>query len=145
MKPFLFCLVLATVAFSSCKKKDPFVKEDPVTLMTKKSWKPSSIDRNASINPQGNFTYYAIPDCETDDTYQFTEDSKLSLDRGQKKCQPAEVSPELTSYILDLPNGKITVRNVTYILLEIAPNQLKYYLPTAPGSEYSAIVYMFQH
>lgn len=143
-KPILFLALLA-LSLSSCKKDDnDDIAIDGLTLLKTGTWKPSSVDLNTTTNPIGKNTYYARPDCESDDSYSFKDNSQLSIDRGQKKCSDMEKSPDAVTYTLDLNLQRISINNVTYNLTEISKNQLKFYKPTQT-TDGNNIVYVFQH
>lgn len=142
MKEFYIYFILIILAFASCKKTN--TTTDQSYLLTHKSWKPALTDKNTSTNPEGTANvYHATLNCERDDSYSFED--KLTINRGDDKCNSSEISPDVSDYTVDFTARKIAIKGITYDLAEVSATQLKYYAPVPTATGYNYIIYLFEH
>lgn len=132
-----FFLILL-FAFSACKE------ENVLSInINHKAWNPVLIDKNSSSNPTGQILYYAVLDCEKDDSYRFGTDGKLTINRGTNKCNNAELSTEVVNYTYNSSNKELIIKGIKYVVADESVVQLKYYtaIPNASGIQY--LIYLF--
>lgn len=121
----VFLFIFISSFFLSCKKGN-----SEVNLLTYKTWKHSTTDKNPSNNPSpGNAIYIPFWDCEMNDVYTFN-DTKLTINRGDDNCNVNGPALNVCDYSIDLPNQRITINGDSYKLIELSENQLKYYFST---------------
>ncbi len=144
---YLALVVLIGLTLSSCKKDS---KSSFNTLLSK-TWKRALADKNPSTNPaspsgtiNSSIVYYAVQDCEKDDTFKFDTDGRLIFKRNIEKCDPMEQSDEVQSYTIDRVKKELTINGVKYILAEESKDQIKYYalLPSYNDPRY--LVFLLQ-
>jgi hypothetical protein len=133
-------LALSLLAFSSCKKS----VENPIDILTSKTWKKGIIDKNPSTNPSGTVLYSAVRDCENDDTFQFGSDGNLIVNRGADKCDPNELVTVSEPYTLNRKENELIIKGVRFTLAEESSTQIKYYAQPGPGSGYQYVIFLLQ-
>ncbi len=140
----LSLLILLFVAFASCKKDDD---KASVTL-TSKTWKRAMVDKNMSTNPvtnpAGNVLYYAPQDFEKDDTFKFSDDGKLTINRGTLKASNDQPQTEVQSYSFVSATQQLTINGEKYTLVEQNKTQLKYYTLLPPVSGFRYLIFIFE-
>ena len=133
-----FVIVLLFV-FSACKE------ENEVSInITSKAWNLALTDKNSSSNPSGQIFYYAVLDCEKDDSYSFGTDGKLTINRGTIKCNNAELSTEIVNYTYSSTTKELIIKGVKYIVVDESAVQLKYYTVIPSNAGQSNLVYLFE-
>ena len=91
---------------SACKKDS----SDPKDLLVSKTWRPSLKDKNQDTNPATDeILYYAVQECEKDDTYRFQTNGKLVKVYGGQKCVDDQPVSETLDYSMDVQSGYISV------------------------------------
>lgn len=136
----LLLIFMGALAFTGCKKKDH------KNILTSKTWKRGMTDKNPATNPDGNVLYYAVQDCDKDDTFKFGTNGQLMLNRGEDKCDPDEVETEVLSYTIDRSAKKITIDGMKYDLLEESNNQIKLalFIPYSTGYQNRTFIFLLQ-
>jgi hypothetical protein len=136
----LLTALLFVIAFSNCSRD----KESQLNTLTSKTWRRALTDLNPTTNPQGQIIYYAVLNCEKDDTFKFNEDGSLIIDRNDNKCAQDELQIENQSYSLNRQTKELIIDGTTYILAEESNKQIKYYtvLPTTNGFQY--LIFLLQ-
>jgi hypothetical protein len=136
----LLTALLFVIAFSNCSRD----KESQLNTLTSKTWRRALTDLNPTTNPQGQIIYYAVLNCEKDDTFKFNEDGSLIIDRYDNKCAQDEFQIENQSYSLNRQTKELIIDGTTYILAEESNKQIKYYtvLPTTNGFQY--LIFLLQ-
>jgi hypothetical protein len=136
----IVCLILILfTTISSCKEDNTaFVS------ITSKVWAPALTDKNSSSNPSGQILYYAVLDCEKDDSYRFGTDGKLTINRGTNKCNNAELSTEIVNYTYNSSTKELIIKGIKYTVADESAVQLKYYtaIPNATGIQY--LIFLFE-
>ncbi|WP_345210474.1 hypothetical protein [Mucilaginibacter gynuensis] len=138
-------LVIAVMLMFTLGCKKDKADKDPMTLLTSKNWTPTDRDEDNSTNPADGTSYYAVHNCEKDDTYTFNKDLKLSINGGDSPCQLNEVNPQVSDYNVDFAAKKITIKGTTYTIAAITATQLKIYITLPPTSIVRHNVYVFHH
>jgi hypothetical protein len=142
IKRYIYLMVTFILLVLSCKKKDD---PSPVVTITSKSWKWATVDKNSLTNPQqGNVLYYSPNNCERDDSFQFSSNNQLLLNRGLTKCDPNEPPNEAKTYSLNRTTNELIIDGIKYFLVEESPNQLKYYRNIPAGSGFNYLVYILE-
>jgi hypothetical protein len=136
----LLTAVLFTIAFSNCSKE----KEKKTNTLTSKTWKRAWTDMNPTTNPQEPFLYYAVQNCEKDDTFTFNGDGSLIIDRNDVRCDQNELRVENQSYSINRQTKELVIGGTTYTLAEESNKQIKYYtvIPTPSGFQY--LIFLLQ-
>ena len=136
----ILIVTLFVFGASSCKKQTA----DSQETLTSKSWKRALNDLNPSTNPQGPVLYYAVRNCEKDDTFTFGSSGKLVIDRSNDKCDPNESQTENQSYTLNRQTKALVINGTTFTLAEESNTQIKYYavVPMPGGFQY--LVFLLQ-
>jgi hypothetical protein len=136
----LLTALLFVIAFSNCSRD----KESQLNTLTSKTWRRALTDLNPTTNPQGQIIYYAVLNCEKDDTFKFNEHGSLIIDRNDNKCAQDELQIENQSYSLNRQTKELIIDGTTYILAEESNKQIKYYtvLPTTNGFQY--LIFLLQ-
>ena len=136
----LIATLLFTIAFLSCSKD----KDDQINTLTSKTWKRGKTDLNPTTNPQGPILYYAVLNCEADDTFKFNGDGSLTINRNNDKCNQDELQNENQSYSLNRPGKELIVNGTTYTLAEESNNQIKYYAVIPTTSGFQSLIFLLQ-
>ena len=136
----LLITVLVTIALSSCTREN----DDQKNILMSKTWKRAKADLNPATNPRGPILYYAVQNCETDDTFIFNEDGTLTINRNNDKCSQNEVQNESQSYSLNRQSKVLIIDGTTYTLAEESNQQIKYYavVPATNGFQY--LIFLLQ-
>ena len=133
-KELLPFIITAVFLFTNCKKDNSSSSD----ILISKSWKRALIDKNPSTNPSNNVVYYAVQNCEKDDTFKFNSDGKLLLNRNTNKCDQSETQNITQSYTINKEKKELVIDGTIYILAEETSSQIKYYsvMPSATGFQY---------
>ncbi|TKB96203.1 hypothetical protein [Pedobacter cryophilus] len=131
-------LILFTT-ISSCKEDNA-----ASVSINHKVWAPALIDKNSSSNPSGQILYYAVLDCEKDDSYRFGTDGKLTINRGTNKCNNAELSTEVVNYTYNLSNKELIIKGVKYTVADESAVQLKYYTAIPNATGFQSLIFLFE-
>ena len=125
---------------ANCSRK----KENQTNNLTSKTWKRAWTDMNPTTNPQGPIQYYAVLNCEKDDTFKFNTDGSLIIDRKDDKCDQNEIRIENLPYSLNQQSKELIIGNTRYTLVEESDKQIKYYavVPTTNGFQY--LIFLLQ-
>jgi hypothetical protein len=134
----LVTVLLLTFVFSSCKK------DGNSSILSSGTWTRALNDKNRATNPSGRILYYAVRNCEKDDTYKFTLDGKLLINRNADKCDPDELQNETQSYSLNRATKEFIINGYKFTLAEESGRQIKYYAPLNSGTGYDYIVFLLQ-
>ncbi len=118
---FITALTLVCTFIFGCKKD----KEEPIGILTSKTWKRTTVDKNPSTNPLGYFLYAPIIDCNGDDIYKFSPDGTYTLDPGGNRCGDEEI--RVDKY--DAVNKEIYINGNKFQICEISRNQIKFLAP----------------
>jgi hypothetical protein len=132
-----FVLILL-FAFSACKKQN----EVGVNI-TSKAWNPALTDKNSSSNPSRQILYYAVLECEKDDSYSFGTDGKLTINRGTIKCNNAELSTEIVNYTYHSSTKELIIKGVKYTVADESALQLKYYTAIPNATGFQSLIFLF--
>jgi hypothetical protein len=144
---YLALVVLIGLTLCSCKKDS---KSSSNTLVSK-TWKRALVDKNPATNPaspsgtiNSSIVYYAVEDCEKDDTFKFDTDGNLTFKRNAEKCDPMEQSEEVQSYTIDRVKKELTINGVKYNLAEESKDQIKYYALLPSNNDPRFLVFLLQ-
>ena len=132
---FLFALV------SSCKKDE---NEEMIDIITSKAWKFGLTDLNTHTNPSGDNTYYAVLECEKDDTFTFKTDGTVVRVFGAKKCDGDTGTSKTLNYSFNKETKELAIDGVKYTVVEENKSQLKYVLVTPQASGVGNKIYLLQ-
>ena len=134
--PWVFILLITFLI--SCDKEN----NKPKSYLQSKSWKLAMVDKNASTNPQENVLYYAVRNCQKDDTHQFGATGSLTINQGTSKCDSNEDPTKTVPYTYDKASKELVIDGIKYTLAEESATQLKYYtlIPTTTG--FTNLVYL---
>lgn len=136
----LFAIFHATLILTGCKKKTE-IEVDKKKYLTSKSWKIAQVDKNASTNPKGKIVYY--PGTCTEETYQFKENGVLNiLIQDPNSCFLNK--PDDVAGTYNLVGKELNYGGRTYKILEISPNQIKFYVAVPSSLDYDAVVYLLE-
>lgn len=136
----LIVILFVSITFSNCRKD----KQDPPQTLTSKIWKRGLTDINPSTNPHGKVIYYAVKNCEKDDTFKFGTNGKLILNRNEDKCDPDKSQIASKSYVIDRAAKKLVINGTEYTLAEVSKNQIKYYSAIPAGTGYEYLIFLLQ-
>lgn len=128
------------LAFANCKKN----ADQPATWLTSKIWKRALIDKDPSTNPQGANIYYAVQNCEKDDTFKFGTDGNLAINRGAQKCELNEQQNETQTYSVDRAKKELIINGVKFTLTEETTEQIKYYATVPFATGYQQLIFLLQ-
>lgn len=142
LRPFIFLLLTPVIFTLPACKKD--TGNPPKNILSSKTWKRGLTDKNPSTNPPGKIIYYAVKDCEKDDTFKFDPDGELTLNRNNSQCNPDEQKVALLTYALQEETKKLTIDGTDYILLEESKNQVKYGAALSSGTGNEYLVFLLQ-
>jgi hypothetical protein len=136
----LSILLFAFFTLTNCKKENTSSSE----ILTAKTWKRALNDLNTSSNPSGSVIYYAVQNCEKDDTFKFGVDSKLEINKNSDKCDQNENQNSTQTYTLNRTTKEFIINGTKFTLAEESNNQIKYYeiVPSNTGFEY--IIFLLQ-
>lgn len=136
----LFVVVLLVFMIVSCKK-DIVIPEE---ILTSKSWKRALSDVNPATNPPGNVLYYGVQQCEKDDTFTFSQDGIVTINKGTDKCDGNEMQIERITYNVNRSSKTLTIAGTSFMIAEESQQQIKYYVAAPPGTPYQYIVFLLQ-
>jgi len=143
----VFCLILSmfSLVFLSCDNDNE--KKDEIGILTSKAWKRGMIDKNPSTNPsymESKTIYYAVLNCEQDDSFIFSSDGSLVINHGSFLCEEDKNTEEKGTFSYDKTSNKLTINGLEYNVLEITDVQVKYSLNIPSATGYSYLTYMLQ-
>ena len=133
-------ITLTLITFFACNKDE----NSSNTIITSKTWKRALIDKNPSTNPQGVISYYAVLDCEKDDTFKFESSDNLVINRGTNKCETNESQNSTQTYTLNRANKELVINGTRFTLVEESSEQIKYYATLPMASGFSQVIYLLQ-
>ncbi|KHJ37477.1 hypothetical protein PBAC_23210 [Pedobacter glucosidilyticus] len=133
-------LTLTLLTLLACNKDE----DSSSTTITSKIWKRALIDKNPSTNPQGAMSYYAVLDCEKDDTFKFESNGNLVINRGANKCETSEDSNNTQTYTLNRANKELLINGARFTLAEESSEQIKYYATLPMASGFSQVIFLLQ-
>ena len=133
-------LALMLLVFA-CKKDE---SEEIIEVLTSKTWKLGLKDLYTATNPSGASSYYAVPECEQDDTFLFKTDGTLVITYGTKKCDGNTATTKAVSYIFNKQTKELTIDGQKFNVTEENKTQFKY-IKTVPGtSGTNNVIYLLQ-
>ncbi|MFA6150691.1 MAG: lipocalin family protein [Chitinophagaceae bacterium] len=77
MKKIILAILIGSVCFSACKKKEPSKTE----LLQNGKWKLTAANFSGFYDILANFK-----DCQKDNTYTFNSNKSITVDEGATKC-----------------------------------------------------------
>lgn len=80
MKKIIFAILIGSVSFSACKKKEKELTK--TELLQNGKWKLTAASFNGVIDILSNFK-----DCQKDNTYTFNSNKTITVDEGATKCK----------------------------------------------------------
>jgi hypothetical protein len=101
-------------------------------------------DKNPSTNPSGRILYYAVQNCEKDDTFKFDLNKELKINLGSTKCETNEPATKTVSYSYNESNKQLVIDGYGYTVAEESKSQIKYYAPLASSLGYDYIVFLLE-
>ncbi|WP_106929423.1 hypothetical protein [Adhaeribacter arboris] len=132
------------MALASCKKDS----ESAPNLWRSKTWKRGLIDKNPSTNPPGANVYYAVVDCEKDDTFKFGSDGKLEWFRNNDHCGINETPMVTQTYTFNRKTKELFIDSDkysdTYIVVEETNSQIKFYIPITRANGVENMIFLLQ-
>ena len=136
----LAILISILLIFTNCKKDS----ESPANILLSKTWKRGLVDKNPATNPPGPIIYYAVRNCEKDDSFKFGSENKLTWHRNIDKCDQNESPTETQTYSLNRTTNELFINGTKFTLAEESKSQIKYFalIPTTTGFQY--LVYLLQ-
>lgn len=134
-----FAFITFLTIFLACKKDE---NEEIIDILTSKAWRFGLKDLNASTNPAGNNIFFAVPECEQDDTFTFRADGKMIRAYGAKKCDGNTAANKTVDYSFNKQTKELTIDGVKYTVVEENKTQFKYYavIPNATG--FNNVIYL---
>lgn len=139
-KSFFLILLAVTIVPFGCNKRD----ESTPDILTAKTWKRATQDKNPSSNPGGDVIYYAVKDCEKDDRFKFSVHGQLTIDQGSQKCDPDESEIVHLNYTLNRETKELVIDGIAYTLAEESADQIKYYTVIPATTSYLYVIYLLQ-
>lgn len=125
----------------ACKKEE---SEEIIDVLTSKTWRLALKDLNTATNPNGTNAYYAVPECEQDDTFLFKADGTLLINHGTKKCNGNTAATKTVNYAFNQQTKELTIDGQKFNVVEENKTQLKY-IKVVPGtSGTSNVIYLLQ-
>lgn len=133
---FIIAFAVVCTFIFGCKKDE----EEPIDMLTSKTWKWAAVDKNPSTNPKGKIEYRKAWDCELDDRFYFYANGTYEVKNPDTKCMSQADDFKNNRFNLDL-NEIYFGTDETLRISEISKNQVKFYLklsyvgipdPTAP-------------
>ncbi|RZK90602.1 MAG: hypothetical protein EOO98_07995 [Pedobacter sp.] len=123
-KRFTFVIALAIVCtfIFGCKKD----KEEPIDILTSKTWKWATVDKNPSTNPKGKIVYREPWGCELDDRFSFYANGTYEVKNPDSKCMSQADGFKNNKFNINLNEFYLGSSSVGTIA-EISKNQLKFY------------------
>ncbi|UYQ93183.1 hypothetical protein MKQ68_24170 [Chitinophaga horti] len=142
-KVMIIVAAIATTLFA-CEKEETIDNASTAAAFLKAGeWVPTTIDQNPVTSPAGKLLYNPVLECQKDDTYKFSADS-MTVNKGATLCGGDETGYQV-KYSMDFNRRKITINGVEYMLGEVTPKQLKYYVRLSSQAGYDYQVYIFTH
>ncbi|WAC40092.1 hypothetical protein [Pedobacter sp. SL55] len=136
---FVVATLIIVASFIGCKKDE---NEEIIDVITSKTWKFGLTDLNTHTNPSGSNTYYAVLECEQDDTFTFKADGTLVRNFSTKKCEGDVGASKTVNYSYNKEIKELTIDGVKYSVVEENRSQLKYILTTPATSGVSNKIYL---
>ncbi len=136
---YFIILAFSILTLSSCKKDDK-----SSDILVSKTWKRALTDKNPATNPAGTVIYYAVQNCEKDNTFKFGTNGHLTLKKGSEKCDPNELETETQAYALNRATKEFSMNGIKFTLAEESNGQIKYYAPLAPPNDAKHIIFLLQ-
>jgi len=119
---FITALAVVCTFFVGCKKD----KEEPIDILTSKTWKRAAVDKNPSTNPKGSIKYFEISGCVKDDVFYFYDNGTYEIKNPDGTCSTQMSGFKISKYNLNSNEfylGNSTVGEIA----EISKKQLKIY------------------
>jgi hypothetical protein len=138
---FLFTALVLFTTFLGCKKDE---SEDMIDILTSKNWKFGLVDKNAATNPSGDNLYYAVLECEQDDTFTFRTDGTMLRAYGSKKCTGNDAVNKIVPYSFNKETRELSIDGVKYTVAEENKTQFKYFLVTPGTTGVNNTIYLLQ-
>lgn len=126
-KRFTFVIALAIVCtfIFGCKKD----KEEPIDILTSKTWKLATVDKNPSTNPKGKTEYWKVSGCLMADVFHFYNNGTYEVKNPNNGCVWG--NSEKLKFNLSL-NEIYFGTSDKFTIAEISKNQIKFYMPLNP-------------
>ncbi len=119
---FIIALVIICTFFVGCKKD----KEEPIDILTSKTWKRATVDKNPSTNPKGSIKYFEISGCVKDDVFYFYNNGTYEIKNPDGTCATQISGFNISKY--NLNSNEFYVGNSSAgTIAEISKKQLKFY------------------
>ncbi|MFD0940889.1 hypothetical protein [Pedobacter boryungensis] len=135
-------LLFVVLVFTGCKKEE---KEDPLDILTGKTWKYSLVDKNPSTNGTSiSVPFNVLADCEKDNTLQFKRDGNLIMYTGNAKCTLNESETRTLSFSYNKQTKELIIDGIKCEVLELTKNQLKYKAPVSYQTGYVYVMFILE-
>lgn len=132
----LLGLSLMFLCFGCKKEKDK--EQDPIDILTSKTWKFSLVDKNPSSGgTDANTISYVVAECFRDNIFEFKKDGTVLLYTGKIKCIDGEQDIKQSTYSYNRDTKEISIDGVKSIVLELTKTQFKYKAPLPFNTGYS--------
>lgn len=138
---FVVAALVFVAAFAGCRKEE---SEEMIDVITSKTWKFGLTDLNKQTNPSGNNAYYAVLECEQDDTFTFKTDGTVLRAYGAKKCTGNDAANQTFSYSYNKATKELVMDGVKYTVVEENKTQFKYVQTMPNVSGVSNQIYLLQ-
>lgn len=79
---FVIALAVICTFIFGCKKD----KEEPIDILTSKTWKWAAVDKNPSTNPKGKIMYFENTGCLKDDVIYFYATGNYEIKNPDSRC-----------------------------------------------------------
>ncbi|MNJ92880.1 hypothetical protein D3C87_105540 [compost metagenome] len=138
---FVFTILMVVTVFLACKKDE---NEELIEIITSKAWRFGLTDLNTRTNPSGTVTYFAVPECEQDDTFTFKTDGTMVRTFGAKKCEGNTATSKTVNYSFNKETKELIIDGIKYSVAEENKSQFKYVLTVPEATGFSNRIYLLQ-
>lgn len=127
------------ILLMSCKKDK---EQDPISILTSKTWKYSAVDRTLVNNL--DLPFNMVPDCEKDNTFEFKKDGKLNTYNNVMKYNVDETSTKESNYSYNKETKELLINGFKCIVISLTKDQLKYKAPIAYQTGYVFVIIILE-
>ena len=126
---FVSLSIISLFFVQSCKESDPEPTKTKTELLCASPWIMKSATVDPSINIGGTMIsdiFSQYESCEKDDLVKYESNKTGNYDEGATKCNASDPQSQPFTWTFDLTETKITEDGVTYDVVQLDANTLKY-------------------
>lgn len=125
--------------FFACKKEK---KATPLEILTSKTWKYSTTNKNASNYP--DLPFNLVAECQKDDVFEFKKDGTFIIHNKENRCTVDETEIKKVAYSYHEQTKELILNGLKCTVVELTKSQIIYKAPISYGTGYVGVMMILE-